>query len=149
MKFRYSCISRRSFLSWLGGGWFAAFITSLVYPLFKVVIPPYREPDEVSLPLTELSDLQSNSVKYFAWGIKPGIIKKNDDGSLVAFLGVCTHLDCNVQYLPEKRKFFCACHEGWYDENGINISGPPPRPLRRRFMYPEGDQLLIRREEKA
>jgi len=149
MKFRYSCISRRSFLSWLGGGWFAAFITSLVYPLFKVVIPPYREPDEVSLPLTELSDLQSNSVKYFAWGIKPGIIKKNDDGSLVAFLGVCTHLDCNVQYLPEKRKFFCACHEGWYDENGINISGPPPRPLRRLFIYPEGDQLLIRREEKA
>jgi len=149
MKFRYSCISRRRFLSWLGGGWFAAFVASLVYPIFKAVIPPYREPDEVSLPMTEFSDLQPNSVKYFAWGIKPGIIKKNDDESLVAFLGVCTHLDCNVQYLPEKRKFFCACHDGWYDETGINIGGPPPRPLRRLFIYQEGDQLIIRREEKA
>ncbi|UPG66278.1 Rieske 2Fe-2S domain-containing protein (plasmid) [Metabacillus endolithicus] len=24
---------------------------------------------------------------------------------------------------------FCPCHGGKYDEFGINIGGPPPRPL--------------------
>lgn len=148
MKFKYSCVSRRRFLNWLGGGWLTALIASLLGPLFKAVIPPYREPEEVVLPLTEIADLPANGVKIFSWGIKPGILKRNEDGRLVAFVGVCTHLDCNVQYLPEQKKFYCACHEGWYDENGVNISGPPPKPLRRLFLYEEGDKLLIRREEK-
>ena len=30
---------------------------------------------------------------------------------------------------PKENDFFCACHEGYYDEFGTNISGPPPRPL--------------------
>lgn len=148
MKFKYSCLNRRRFLNWLGGGWLTALLASLLGPLFKVVIPPFREPDEVALPLAELTNLQPNSVKIFSWGNKPGILKKNEDGSLLALVGVCTHLDCNVQYLPEQKKFYCACHEGWYDENGVNIAGPPPEPLRRLFLYEEGDKLLIRREKK-
>ncbi len=149
MKFRYSCLNRRSFLRWLGGGWLGALVASLLYPLLRTVIPPYKEPEEVTLPLTELSDFPPNSVKHFAWGVKPGILQKKEDGSLQAFVGVCTHLDCNVQYLAAQHKFFCACHEGWYDENGLNIAGPPPRPLRRLIIVEEVDKLIIRREEKT
>lgn len=149
MKFAYSCLSRRRFLNWLGGGALGTFLASLIYPLLKAAIPPYREPEEVVLPLSEYSSLEPNSVKSFSWGIKPGIIKKNQDGTLQAFVGVCTHLDCNVQYLPEQRKFYCACHQGWYDENGVNIAGPPPRPLRRLFLLEAGDKLLVRKEEKG
>ncbi len=149
MKFAYSCVSRRRFLNWLGGSWLGALGASLLYPLLKSAIPPYREPDEVSLPLADFSDLPANSVKIFSWGIKPGIIKRNEDGTLQAFVGVCTHLDCNVQYLPDQRKFFCACHNGWYDENGLNIGGPPPKPLRRLTLIIEGEKLVVRKEEKA
>ncbi len=149
MKLAYSCLSRRRFLNWLGGGTLGTLAASLIYPLLKAAIPPYREPDEVVLPLSEYSTLEPNSAKIFSWGIKPGIIKKNQDGILEAFVGVCTHLDCNVQYLPEQRKFYCACHEGWYDENGVNIAGPPPRPLRRLFLSQAGDKLVIRKEEKG
>ncbi|HHF43049.1 MAG TPA: plastoquinol--plastocyanin reductase, partial [Candidatus Aminicenantes bacterium] len=62
---------------------------------------------------------------------------------------VCTHLDCNVTYLPEQRKFYCACHDGWYDENGINIAGPPPRPLRRLDVIVEGEKIIIRRKGES
>ena len=131
MKIKHSLFSRRTFLNSLLGGWLAAVAASLLYPILKFIIPPYREPDEVELVKSEYEDLEPNSTKNFMWGSKPGILKRNSDGTFTAFVGVCTHLDCNVSYLPEQRKFYCACHDGWYDENGNNISGPPPRPLRQ------------------
>ncbi len=71
------------------------------------------------------------------------------EGSYIAFVGVCTHLDCNVAWLPDQNKFFCACHEGWYDENGVNIAGPPPKPLRRLAVTVEGENLVIKPEAAA
>ncbi|RLE05804.1 MAG: hypothetical protein DRI99_01335, partial [Candidatus Aminicenantes bacterium] len=106
-------------------------------------------PEEVILPAADYELPGPNSFKTFPWGSKPGILKRNDDGSLTAFVAVCTHLDCNVTYLPEQRKFYCACHDGWYDENGINIAGPPPRPLRRLDVIVEGEKIIIRRKGES
>lgn len=146
MKLKHSLFSRRQFLNGLIGGWVGAIMAALVYPIVRFVFPPYKEPDEVILLYADYKDILPNSSKIFPWGNKPGILKKNDDGSLIAFVGVCTHLDCNVEYQPEKRKFFCACHDGWYDEFGTNISGPPPKPLRRLFISIEGEDLIIKKE---
>lgn len=65
----------------------------------------------------------------------------------MAFVGVCTHLDCNVAFIPEQKKFFCACHDGWYDEYGINIGGPPHSPLRRLVIEIEKEKLIIKKED--
>ena len=46
-----------------------------------------------------------------------------------AFNAVCTHMDCTVACRPDKGDIFCNCHEGVFDLNGRNVSGPPPRPL--------------------
>ena len=146
MKIKHSLFTRRQFLNGLLGGWFGALAASLLYPVLKFVFPPAREPDQVILPFSDFKDMELNAVKSFAWGSKPGLLKKNDDGSYTAFVAVCTHLDCNVTYLPEQRKFFCACHDGWYDENGTNIGGPPPRPLRQLYISIEGEELVITRE---
>ncbi len=146
MKLRHSLFTRRQFLDGLIGGWLAALLASFLYPILKFIFPPYREPDEVILAFSEFKDMPANSVKNFAWGSKLGLVKKNDDGSYWAFVGVCTHLDCNVSYLPDQRKFFCACHDGWYDERGRNIGGPPPRPLRRLTLVLEGENLIVRKE---
>lgn len=146
MKLKHSLFSRRQFLNGLIGGWVGAIMAALVYPIVRFIFPPYKEPDEVFLLYADYKDILPNSSKIFPWGSKPGILKKNDDGSLMAFVGVCTHLDCNVAYLPEQRKFFCACHDGWYDEFGTNISGPPPKPLRRLFISIEGEDLIIKKE---
>ena len=54
---------------------------------------------------------------------------KTPGGELHAFTAICTHLACTVQYREEKQDIWCACHNGIYDLNGKNVSGPPPRPL--------------------
>lgn len=149
MKLKHSLFSRRQFLNGIVGGWLGALLASFLYPILKFVFPPYQEPDEVVLVLADYDDMEPNSSRVFPWGSKPGILKKNTDGTLLAFVAVCTHLDCNVSYLPEKRKFFCACHEGWYDEFGTNIGGPPPKPLRRLSVSVEEENLIIRKDLPA
>lgn len=146
MKLKHSLFTRRQFLNGLFGGWLGALLASFLYPVIRFVFPPTREPDQVVLPFSDFRDMAPNSVKSFSWGSKPGILKKNDDGSYLALVAVCSHLDCNVTYLPDKKKFFCACHEGWYDEEGRNVSGPPPRPLRKLVLSVEGENLIISRE---
>lgn len=145
MKIKHSLFTRRNFLNGLLGGWAAGLAAAFITPIIRFVFPPYREPDEVILPFSDYRDMPLNSVKIFPWGSKPGALKKNDDGSYLAFVAVCTHLDCNVSYLPDQKKFFCACHDGWYDENGQNIAGPPPTPLRRLDISIEEEILFIRK----
>lgn len=146
MKLKHSLFTRRQFLSGLFGGWLGALLASFLYPVIRFVFPPTREPDQVILPFADFKDMAPNSAKNFSWGNKPGVLKKNDDGSYLALVAVCSHLDCNVVYLPDKKKFFCACHEGWYDDEGRNVAGPPPRPLRRLVLAVEGEDLIISRE---
>lgn len=55
------------------------------------------------------------------------VIKRNR--KLNAFSAVCTHLGCLVKWIPNEEVFFCPCHAGKFDANGVNISGPPPNPL--------------------
>jgi len=149
MKLKQSLFTRRQFLNGLLGGWLAALAGSFLYPVIKFLFPPTPEPEQVILPLADYAGIEPGSVKIFPWGSKPGILKKTAEGNMIAFVGVCSHLDCNVSYLPEQKKFFCACHDGWYDENGINIGGPPPKPLRRLIVAAEGENLIIKREGTA
>jgi len=146
MKLPYSLFSRRVFLNSLIGGWLAALGAAFISPFVKYIVPPTREPDQVSTPLEDFKDMAPNTVKGFAWGNKPGFLKKTEEGGFVAFVGVCTHLDCNVAFVAEQRRFYCACHEGWYDENGLNVAGPPPTPLRRLAVSIEGDTLIIKKQ---
>jgi Rieske Fe-S protein len=38
---------------------------------------------------------------------------------------------------------WCACHNGKYDLNGKNISGPPPRPLTEYNVIEKGKEVYI------
>jgi len=145
MKIKYSLFSRRRFLNGLLGGTLGALAASLLEPVARFVFPPYKEPDQVIFSWEDYSDLEPGKVRSFPWGAKPGLLKRNRDGSLTAFVAVCTHLDCNVTYKEDEHKFFCACHDGWFDENGVNIAGPPPAPLRKLELEIIGEELIISR----
>ncbi len=41
------------------------------------------------------------------------------------FTNVCPHLGCHVHWEQEERIFFCPCHLGKFDADGIGIEGPP------------------------
>jgi Rieske Fe-S protein len=124
---------RRNFLSWLVGGGLLAFIGSVLYPVYKYVIPPASgeaNVSQVKLPfkLKELQDDEKKS-RIFKFGRNVGIILITPENDVKAFNAVCTHLDCTVQYRKDLSIIWCACHNGRYDLEGRNISGPPPRPL--------------------
>ena len=71
------------------------------------------------------------------------IIMDPRDGSILALKWVCTHMDCNVDYKPAEKRFYCPCHQGWFDENGKNVAGPPPKPLETLVITEEGEKLII------
>lgn len=147
MKLNYSLITRRTFLNTLLGGWSLAFLTGTIYALVRFAFPTLgKEPDFVVLKAEDYVNIPPNSAKPFAWGGKLGLFFKKDNGNLLALKGVCSHMECNVAYRPEEKKFYCPCHKGWFDENGNNIKGPPPKPL-EIFVYTiEGDKLIIARK---
>jgi len=64
------------------------------------------------------------------------------EGEMRAFSAVCTHLGCLVRWVPQRGEFFCPCHAGRFDANGINIAGPPPRPLPRYRSYVTEDGFI-------
>ncbi|MDH4262071.1 MAG: Rieske (2Fe-2S) protein [Spirochaetia bacterium] len=44
-----------------------------------------------------------------------------------AFSNRCPHLGCKVKWESEKSRFFCPCHGGVFNQNGIAIAGPPSK----------------------
>ena len=147
MKLKYSLITRRQFLNSLFGGSLLAFFSGTLFPLAKFAFPTLgKEPDFVVLNKTDFAAIPNNSAKIFAWGGVPGIYLKKEDGSTAALRGVCTHMECNVAYRPAEKKFYCACHKGWFDETGKNIAGPPPKPLEFFEVMEKGEKMIIARK---
>jgi Rieske Fe-S protein len=147
MKLKFSLVTRRTFLNTLFGGALLTFVSGILYPLGKFAFPTVgKEPDFVVLNKKDFAGIPANSVKVFAWGGTVGMFLKKEDGSLVALKGVCTHMECNVDYKPAEKKFFCACHEGWFDDAGKNIAGPPPKPLQFFNVVEHGEKLVVGRK---
>ncbi len=139
----YSLINRRTFLRRVGAVVGAGFVGQLLLPLWRYVLPGRaREPSKVEFEpelLAELNALRPGSCLRFAWGGFPGLLLLASNGKFRIFKGVCSHADCNVAWRPESGDFFCACHEGRYDEFGRNVAGPPPRPLTKLLLKLDRD----------
>ncbi len=71
------------------------------------------------------------------------LVLKTAEGA-VAFSRRCTDLGCLVSWSKEREQFVCPCHQGIYDKTGLNIAGPPPRPLDRFEIVKRGDQLYVK-----
>ena len=138
---------RRRILNWFLGGSAFAWMGSVIYPVLRFLSPPpEREAAVSTVKAVTLSEMVPNSGKIFKFGRKPAIIVRQVDGSFVAFLAKCTHLDCTVQYRSDKERIWCACHDGFYDLNGTNVSGPPPRPLDALEVHVQGDDVYVTRK---
>ena len=113
MKLNYSLITRRTFLNTLFGGWFVAFFSGTFYALMRFAFPTLgKEPDFVVLNKKDFTNLANNSIKRFAWGGTVGFYFTKADGSIIALKGVCSHMECNVDYKPAEKRFYCALSSG-------------------------------------
>jgi cytochrome b6-f complex iron-sulfur subunit len=135
---------RRQFLNYLLGTSFGATMVAILYPAVKFIVPPeVIEAAQNSVVAAKLGEIAPNSGKIFKFGNKPGLLVRTQAGELKAFSAVCTHLECIVQYEPEKKQIWCACHNGQYNLSGQNVGGPPPRPLEEYVVNTRGDDIVV------
>ena len=121
-----------------------AFIASVVYPVLAYLKPPPQGEVEVSsVDVGKLSDLPKDSGQIIKFGSRPVIVIRTKTGDVRAFSATCTHLGCTVQYRKDLGIIWCACHNGKYDLNGHNISGPPPRPLTEYRVIERGEEVFV------
>jgi Rieske Fe-S protein len=70
------------------------------------------------------------------------LLVRTDDGKLLAYSQVCTHLSCAVIHRPKTDHLFCPCHQGYFSlEDGRPTAGPPTRRLPRIALALEGDDI--------
>jgi len=115
--------------------------------------PPARS-SNTSLAVPSLSEIEldvkatdilPNSGRIVPFSGKPVILFRTAAGELKALTATCSHLACTVQFRGDRSDIWCACHNGVYDANGTNISGPPPKPLTKLDVAVRGDKVVIRR----
>ena len=136
--------SKRDFLKYILTGGLIAWAGSVLYPIFAYLRPPKQGEVEVTtVKAGKLSEMEKDSGRIVKFGNKPVILLRTADDKLRAFSATCTHLDCTVQYRKDYGLIWCACHNGKYDLNGRNVSGPPPRPLDEYRVVVQGEEVLI------
>jgi cytochrome b6-f complex iron-sulfur subunit len=140
-------VTRKGFVDWLIGTSLGGFIAAVLYPVVRYLIPPRvaeSAANSVVVPFQPV-DLPTNSGRIFKFGSRPGILVRTPNGELRAFSARCTHLDCTVQYRDDLAQIWCACHNGHFDLNGINVEGPPPRPLEAFDVNVRGTEIVVQR----
>src|SRR6516225_5894430 len=145
-----STTPRRRVVEYLLGGGLCASLISFIYPVLRYLTPPAVADlggDEVVA--SKVGDLKRNGSKIFRFGTRPALLVMTAEGEYRALSAVCTHLSCTVQYRNDLQQIWCACHNGLYDLNGRNVSGPPPRPLEAFQVHVRGDEIVVTRKREA
>jgi cytochrome b6-f complex iron-sulfur subunit len=143
-------VARRRFVEILLGSGLVATAVAFVYPVLRYLIPPKASDlGSDAVVAGRVGELTLNSGKIFRFGSRPGLLIRTANGDYRAMSATCTHLSCTVQYRPDLREVWCACHNGMYDLSGRNISGPPPRPLENFEVQVRGDEIFVRRRREA
>jgi Rieske Fe-S protein len=142
--------ARRRFVEFLLGGGLLASAISFLYPVLRYLVPP-APPDlgSDSVVAAKVGDLKRNEGKIFRFGNRPALLIFTANGEYRAMSAVCTHLNCTVQYRADVQQVWCACHNGFYDLNGRNIAGPPPRPLDLYQVAVSGGEIVVRKPQGA
>ena len=56
------------------------------------------------------------------------ITRKERNGvasDFIALSSTCPHLGCQVHWESQNNRYFCPCHNGVFDPDGVGVSGPP------------------------
>lgn len=145
-----SSVGRRAFIRLGIGAAGAGYAAAIGYPIYAYLSTPAQRAAQMSAvtetTLDGAEQLPAGSAMMFKFGTKPAMLIHHQDGTWVALDAVCTHLGCTVQYQPDQNRIFCACHSGVYDaRTGVNVSGPPPKPLAAFRVEVQDGRVLVAR----
>lgn len=141
-------MTRREFLlnTAVGAGLVASFGTGAVYA-YKFVVPKKKPVRLHKVYLCPLQKIPPGGTFEFEDMQGKKAILINLDGKIKAFSQICTHLGCTVEWRPDKKEFYCPCHEGRFDVEGRVLSGPPPRPLDEFEVVVEENLVYVKLKE--
>lgn len=60
----------------------------------------------------------------------------SEEKDFLALSSVCPHLGCRVYWEAAHDRFFCPCHNGAFDRDGVAISGPPKSANQSLIRFP-------------
>ena len=137
--------TRRRWLTWFLSTSVGLFLIAVLYPVSRYLMPPQIEesPARAVRLAVAPAEVKPNSGQIFKFGSRPGLLIRTPSGELRAFSAICTHLACIVQYRPDLGHIWCACHNGHFDLNGKNMTGPPPRPLERYIVKVQQERIVV------
>lgn len=136
-------VGRRRFLSQAVMGFGLLFgIGTLALRFAQFLIPSRRPKQYAAVLIGAESRIPLGEAVPMDLGGHKLLVLKTDEG-VVAFSRRCTDLGCLVSWNKEREQFVCPCHQGIFDKTGLNIAGPPPRPLDRFQIVKRGEQLYV------
>ncbi len=143
-------MSRITFVRVALGGVGACYAAAIGYPVYRYLASPVERSENATavteVTLKDAEKLGKGTSLMFKFGSKPALLIHHADDSWVALDAVCTHLGCTVEYEAAQNRIHCACHGGVYDpKTGGNVSGPPPRPLKRYNAKVTPDGVVVSR----
>ena len=143
-------MKRRTFLDLLLAASGTALAAFVLYPIARYLVPP-KAPEAATrrVVAAKRDEVPPGGFKIFPFGGEPGILIRGKDGAYRALSAVCTHLGCTVQLRPDGQSIWCACHNGLYDLEGRNVSGPPPRPLESYVVHVIGGDVVVEKVKGA
>ena len=108
----------------------------LLSPLFRSKALVWRRAGNLyEVPVGTPTKLEVDFPPHSAWGgveerYAVYVYRYGDQLNEVrVFSNICTHMECPVRWEPSLGLFLCPCHGGLYDLTGLNVGGPPPKPL--------------------
>lgn len=111
---------------------------------------PAHPPDRHWLYLSRVADLATGQTVDFETpaGQRVAITRQGDAGTVddfIALSSICPHLGCKVHWQAPQQRFFCPCHNGAFDAQGVATEGPPrdARQSLARFPLQVDNGLLF------
>jgi nitrite reductase/ring-hydroxylating ferredoxin subunit len=89
------------------------------------LFPPGRRRDSRRLFIARRDAFAPGSVKPYVDEKGRTLLIRSDPTDLSAFDTRCPHLGCKVHWESDKDRFFCPCHNGVFNRDGVAVSGPP------------------------
>jgi cytochrome b6-f complex iron-sulfur subunit len=134
---------RRRFLSQAVMGFGMLFgIGTLGFRFLQFLVPNRKDRQAETVLIGAESKIPVGEAVPMDLGAHKILVLRTNEG-IVAFSRRCTDLGCLVSWNREREQFICPCHQGIFDKTGLNIAGPPPRPLDRFNIIKRGEQLYV------
>jgi cytochrome b6-f complex iron-sulfur subunit len=136
-------IGRRRFLSQAVMGFGTLFgIGALTLRFAQFLIPSQKAKRYEAVLIGAESRIPIGEAMPMDLGSHKILVVRTDEG-VTAFSRRCTDLGCLVSWNKEREQFVCPCHQGVFDKTGLNVAGPPPRPLDQLEILKRGGQLYV------